>query len=140
VPAPMGGAAPRKRPRYANASGRWSDNGRARSARRASATGRRPCRSSERWCCSCSPASPTHALKTRRPYWWIFVIMAAPVMGCVIYYFVEVFPGTRGRRGRRMGQGRGRHRAIEAARARDPAARCAPARGALSLREYLADL
>ena len=36
-----------------------------------------------------------HALKTGRPYWWIFVIMAFPVMGCVIYYFVEVFPRTR---------------------------------------------
>jgi hypothetical protein len=36
-----------------------------------------------------------HAVKTGRPYWWIFVIMAAPVMGCVIYYFVEVFPGSR---------------------------------------------
>jgi hypothetical protein len=36
-----------------------------------------------------------HVLKTGRPYWWIFVIMAAPVMGCVIYYFVEVFPGSR---------------------------------------------
>src|SRR6266568_2271947 len=36
-----------------------------------------------------------HALKTGRPYWWIFVIMAFPVIGCVIYYFVEVFPRTR---------------------------------------------
>ncbi|MGZ5118715.1 MAG: tetratricopeptide repeat protein [Burkholderiales bacterium] len=36
-----------------------------------------------------------HALKTGRPYWWIFVIMAFPVMGCMIYYFVEVFPGSR---------------------------------------------
>ena len=36
-----------------------------------------------------------HALKTGRPYWWLFVIMAFPVMGCVIYYFVEVFPGSR---------------------------------------------
>jgi hypothetical protein len=36
-----------------------------------------------------------HALKTGRPYWWIFVIMAFPVMGCLIYYFVEVFPNTR---------------------------------------------
>jgi hypothetical protein len=35
-----------------------------------------------------------HALKTGRPYWWLFVIMAFPVMGCVIYYFVEVFPGS----------------------------------------------
>ena len=36
-----------------------------------------------------------HVLKTGRPYWWIFIIMAFPVMGCVIYYFVEVFPGSR---------------------------------------------
>jgi hypothetical protein len=36
-----------------------------------------------------------HALKTGRPNWWLFVIMAFPVMGCVIYYFVEVFPGSR---------------------------------------------
>jgi hypothetical protein len=36
-----------------------------------------------------------HALKTGRPYWWLFVIMAFPVMGCLIYYFVEVFPGSR---------------------------------------------
>ena len=36
-----------------------------------------------------------HALKTGRPYWWLFVIMAFPVMGCVIYYFVEVFPGSK---------------------------------------------
>jgi len=36
-----------------------------------------------------------HALKTGRPYWWIFVIMAFPVAGCTIYYFVEVFPGSR---------------------------------------------
>jgi hypothetical protein len=36
-----------------------------------------------------------HALKTGRPYWWIFIIMGFPVMGCLIYYFVEVFPNTR---------------------------------------------
>lgn len=36
-----------------------------------------------------------HVFKTGRPYWWMFVIMAFPVMGCLIYYFVEVFPGSR---------------------------------------------
>ena len=36
-----------------------------------------------------------HVLKTGRPYWWMFIIMAFPVMGCIIYYFVEVFPGSR---------------------------------------------
>jgi hypothetical protein len=39
-----------------------------------------------------------HALKTRRPYWWIFVIMGFPVMGCVIYFIVEVLPGSRSER------------------------------------------
>lgn len=36
-----------------------------------------------------------HVFKTGRPYWWMFVIMAFPVMGCLIYYFVEIFPGSR---------------------------------------------
>ena len=36
-----------------------------------------------------------HVLKTGRPYWWLFVIMGFPVIGCVLYYFIEVFPGTR---------------------------------------------
>lgn len=36
-----------------------------------------------------------HALKTGRPYWWIFIIMGFPVMGSIIYYFVEVFPGSK---------------------------------------------
>ena len=36
-----------------------------------------------------------HALKSGRPYWWVFIIMGFPVMGCVIYYFIEVFPGSR---------------------------------------------
>src|SRR5262245_61109840 len=36
-----------------------------------------------------------HALKTGRPYWWVFIIMGFPVMGCLIYYFVEVWPNTR---------------------------------------------
>src|SRR5262245_30443459 len=36
-----------------------------------------------------------HALKTGRPYWWLFVIMGFPVAGCLLYYFIEVFPNTR---------------------------------------------
>lgn len=39
-----------------------------------------------------------HVFKTGRPYWWVFVIMAFPVMGCVIYYLVEMFPGSRDHR------------------------------------------
>jgi hypothetical protein len=36
-----------------------------------------------------------HAYKTGRAQWWLFVIMGFPVMGCVLYYFIEVFPTTR---------------------------------------------
>lgn len=36
-----------------------------------------------------------HVFRTGRPYWWMFIIMAFPVMGCLVYYFVEVFPGSR---------------------------------------------
>ena len=36
-----------------------------------------------------------HALKTGRPYWWLFVIMGFPVLGCLLYYFIEVFPSSR---------------------------------------------
>lgn len=36
-----------------------------------------------------------HVFSTGRPYWWAFVILSFPVMGCVIYYFVEVFRGSR---------------------------------------------
>lgn len=39
-----------------------------------------------------------HAFKTRRPYYWIFVIMAFPVMGALIYFLVEVLPGSRSER------------------------------------------
>jgi hypothetical protein len=35
-----------------------------------------------------------HALKSGRPYWWLFVIMGFPVMGCLLYYFIEVFPSS----------------------------------------------
>lgn len=35
-----------------------------------------------------------HVFKTRRPYWWAFIILSFPVIGCIVYYFVEVFPGT----------------------------------------------
>jgi hypothetical protein len=36
-----------------------------------------------------------HAMKTGRPYYWIFIIMGFPVMGCLIYFLVEVLPGSR---------------------------------------------
>jgi hypothetical protein len=36
-----------------------------------------------------------HVFKTGRPYWWAFVILAVPLLGCLIYYLVEVFPNSR---------------------------------------------
>jgi len=40
-----------------------------------------------------------HAFKTGRPYYWIFVIMAFPIMGALIYFLVEIIPGSRSERG-----------------------------------------
>jgi hypothetical protein len=36
-----------------------------------------------------------HAVKTGRGAIWVTVIMVFPVVGCIAYYFMEVFPGTR---------------------------------------------
>lgn len=36
-----------------------------------------------------------HAFRSGRPYWWFFVIMAFPLVGSLIYYVVEVLPGSR---------------------------------------------
>jgi len=36
-----------------------------------------------------------HAYSTGRAQWWLFVIMGFPVIGCIAYYFIEVFPTTR---------------------------------------------
>jgi len=35
-----------------------------------------------------------HVFKTGRPYWWAFVILTVPLLGCLIYYLVEVFPNS----------------------------------------------
>jgi len=35
-----------------------------------------------------------HVFKTGRPYWWAFIIFAFPLVGCLIYYLVEVFPNS----------------------------------------------
>lgn len=35
-----------------------------------------------------------HVYKTGRPYWWALIILSFPVIGCVVYYFSEIFPGT----------------------------------------------
>jgi hypothetical protein len=36
-----------------------------------------------------------HALKTGRGAKWMLIIFMAPVIGCVLYYFLEVFPNSR---------------------------------------------
>ncbi|MDR2220860.1 MAG: hypothetical protein LBE24_09855 [Methylobacillus sp.] len=36
-----------------------------------------------------------HVFRTGRPYWWAYVILAMPVLGSLIYYFVEIFPNSR---------------------------------------------
>lgn len=36
-----------------------------------------------------------HAFKTGREQKWLWIIMFVPVAGCLAYYFLEVFPGSR---------------------------------------------
>jgi hypothetical protein len=36
-----------------------------------------------------------HVVRSGRPYWWILIILAIPLLGCLVYYFVEVFPQSR---------------------------------------------
>ena len=36
-----------------------------------------------------------HALKTGREQKWIWIIILAPVVGCLAYYFMEIFPHSR---------------------------------------------
>lgn len=40
-----------------------------------------------------------HVLRTGRPYWWIWILFAAPVIGGVAYFLVELAPDLRGARG-----------------------------------------
>jgi len=42
-----------------------------------------------------------HVFRTGRPYWWAFIILSFPIAGCLIYYFVEVFPSSREHRSAR---------------------------------------
>ena len=39
-----------------------------------------------------------HAITNRRPIFWVFVIFFIPLLGVLIYFFVEVLPGLRVRR------------------------------------------
>ena len=42
-----------------------------------------------------------HAVKTGRGAMWVTFILVFPVVGCIAYYFMEVFPGTREQRAER---------------------------------------
>ena len=54
-----------------------------------------------------------HVYRTGRPSWWAFVILSIPVIGCLAYYAVQVFPGSREHRSARRA-------AIQFARAFNP--------------------
>jgi hypothetical protein len=54
-----------------------------------------------------------HVYRSGRPYWWAMVILSFPVVGCVIYYAVEIFPNSREHRSARRA-------AIQVARAFNP--------------------
>lgn len=36
-----------------------------------------------------------HVVKTGRPYYWIFILFMAPLLGGMVYFFVEVYPEWR---------------------------------------------
>jgi hypothetical protein len=54
-----------------------------------------------------------HVYRSRRPYWWALIILSFPVIGCVAYYMLEIFPGSREHRSARRA-------AMELARAFNP--------------------
>jgi hypothetical protein len=40
-----------------------------------------------------------HAVRTGRPYWWLFILLSFPMLGSVIYFFAEYLPSMRYTRG-----------------------------------------
>ncbi|HLX22122.1 MAG TPA: hypothetical protein VKR38_02150, partial [Usitatibacter sp.] len=36
-----------------------------------------------------------HAVKSGKGAMWVTIIIVFPVVGCLAYYFMEIFPGTR---------------------------------------------
>ncbi len=54
-----------------------------------------------------------HVYRSGRPYWWAAVILSMPVVGCLIYYALEVFPNSLEHRSARRA-------AAELARAMNP--------------------
>jgi hypothetical protein len=43
-----------------------------------------------------------HVYRSGRPYWWAFVILSVPVLGCIAYYLLQIFPGSREHRSARI--------------------------------------
>ena len=39
-----------------------------------------------------------HVMKTGRPYYWIFIVMFAPMVGMIAYFIVEILPELTGSR------------------------------------------
>jgi hypothetical protein len=35
-----------------------------------------------------------HVLKTGRPYWWFWILFSAPLLGGLVYFFVELLPAS----------------------------------------------
>ena len=35
----------------------------------------------------------THVVRTGRPFWWIYLIVFAPLVGTIVYLAVEILPG-----------------------------------------------
>jgi hypothetical protein len=50
-----------------------------------------------------------HAVRTGRPSWWLFILISAPLLGSIVYFFSEFLPEQRYSRG-----GRRAVRAVEA--------------------------
>ncbi len=44
-------------------------------------------------------ACAVHALKTGRGYYWLWIILFLPGLGCLVYFLVEMLPELRGRGG-----------------------------------------
>lgn len=34
-------------------------------------------------------------LRSRRPYWWALIILLFPIIGSILYYVLEIYPGSR---------------------------------------------
>jgi hypothetical protein len=42
-----------------------------------------------------------HAVRTGRPSWWLFILISAPLLGSIVYFFSEFLPEQRHSRGAR---------------------------------------